>query len=156
MGLVVFTTINAFAQTASFDVFTYQTPEFFTKNELPSGLQFAMNAVDGNFCTITLYKSRQAKEDAMKDISRQWKDQVVKRLAKASKKPGKIMTGQLLDGWASTLAIGNFYQNERKCVVMLNSFGKDQASACVVFAFSDPLFKSAVQNFSQNLHLTNQ
>ncbi len=147
---------QCFSQTDSFDVFTYKHPEFFIKSELSSRLQFTMSNADGNFCTITLYKSQHIKEDVMKNITSQWNEQVVKRLTKASKKPGKIMTGQLLDGWASTLAVGNFYHNKKKCLVMLNSFGKDQTSACVTFVFTDPLFKGAVENFSQNLHLKNQ
>jgi len=60
-----------------------------------------------------------------------------------------------LEGWTSTLAIGNFYHNKKKCIVMLNSFGKDQTSACITFVFTDPLFKGAVETFSQNLHLKN-
>ena len=154
--LVAFATINVFAQTDSFDVFTYQSPQFFSKIELSAGLQFTMRNADSNFCTITLYKSQQAKKDVMKDIISQWNEQVVKRLPKANKKPGRIMTGQLWYGWASTLAIGNFYQNKKKCVVMLQSFGKNETSACVVFAFSDPLFKGAIEDISQNLQLKDQ
>ena len=144
------------SQTDSFDVFTYRSPEFFTKSELPSRLQFTISNADGNFCTITLYKSQHTKEDVMKNVNGQWNEQVVKRLTKASKKPGKIMTGQLQDGWTSTLAIGNFYNNKKKSVVILNSFGKDQTSACITFTFTDPLFKGAIENFSQNIHLKNQ
>ena len=114
-----------------------------------------MSNADGNFCTITLYKSQHTKEDVMKNVTSQWNEQVVKRLSKASKKPGKIMTGQFRDEWTSTLAIGNFYHNKKKCIVMLNSFGKDQTSACITFTFTDPLFKGVVESFSQNLHLKN-
>src|SRR4029079_637839 len=83
---------QCFSQTDSFDVFTYRSPEFFTKSELPSRLQFTMSNADGNFCTITLYKSQYTKEDVMKNVIGQWNEQVVKRLTKASKKPGEIMT----------------------------------------------------------------
>lgn len=144
---------NGLAQTDSFDVFTYQPPEFFTKSELPSKLQFNLTNNDGNFCTITLYKSLPAKEDVMKDVTSQWNEQVVKQLSKANKKPARIMTEQLWDGWVSTLAIGNFYQNKKKAVVMLHSFRKNNITACVVFAFSDKLFKGPVETFSKNLHL---
>ena len=64
------------------------------------------------------------------------------------------MTEQLWDGWASTLAIGNFYQNKKKCVVMLYSFRKDKTSACVVYTLSDKNFKGPIETFSKNLHLT--
>lgn len=144
-----------FAQTGSFDVFTYQPPEFFTKSELPSRLQFNMTNNDTSFCTITLYKSLPAKADAMKDVTSQWDEQVVKRLAKADKKPGKIMTEQMWDGWVSTLAIGNYYQNKKKCVVMLHSFRKNKKTTCAVFEMSDKYFKGPVENFSKNLHLIN-
>ncbi len=151
--MMIFTTVNIFSQTNSFDVFTYQPPEFFTKSELPSRLQFNITNNDTSFCTITLYKSLPAKADVMKDVSSQWNDQVVKRLTKASKKPLKIMTEQMWDGWASTLAIGNFYQNKKKCVVMLNSFSKYNQTVCVVFEMSDKNFKPVVELFSKNLHL---
>jgi len=147
---------NVFAQTDSFDVFTYQPPPFFTKSGVPPRIQFNMTNKDGTFCTITLYKSEPAKADVMKDVISQWNEQVVKRLTKANKKPARIMTEQLWDGWVSTLAIGNFYQNKKKCVVMLHSFRKDHSTACAVFAFSDKRFKQPLENFSRNLHLINQ
>ena len=144
----MFAVINVFAQTDSFDVFTYQPPEFFTKSILSSEVHFNMTNKDGSFCTIILYKSQPAKKDVMKDVVSQWIEQVVKRLAKANKKPGRIYTQQMWDGWVSTVAIGNFYQNKKKAVVMLYSFRKNQTSACAVFMFSDKIFKGPVELFS--------
>jgi hypothetical protein len=143
------------AQSASFDIYQYKAPEFFIKSELPSRLQFAMTNNDTSFCIISLYKRNTAQKDKMQDIIAQWNEQVVKRLPKASKKPAQIMTGQLQDGWASGLAIGNFIQRRKKCIVMLYSFRKDNTTACVVYAFSDKIFKGPVENFSKNLHLVN-
>jgi len=140
------------AQTSNFDVFTYQSPEFFTKSELSSGVQFKLRNNDTSICTITLYKSLPAKVDVMKDILNQWNEKVTTRLTKANK-PLKIITEQLWDGWVSTLAIGNFYQNKKKAVVMLNSFSKKNKTAFVVYAFSDKNFKSVIETFSKNLHL---
>ncbi|MGF2410806.1 hypothetical protein [Ferruginibacter sp.] len=147
---------STFAQTNktnSFDVFTYQPPEFFTKSELPSSVQFALTNKDGSFCIITLYKSLPSTEAISKIVSSQWNEQVVKRLNKADKKPGKILTEQMWDGWSSTLAIGNFYQNKKKAVVMLNSFKKNNNTACAVFTLSDKRFKPVVDQFSKTLHL---
>ena len=144
------------AQTGSFDVFTYQPPEFFTKSELPSRVQFNLVNNDTSFCTIKLYKSQTAKADVMKDVLSQWNEQVVKRLAKASKKPLKTMTEQMWEGWASTLAIGNFYKNKKKAVVMLYSFRKNKTTAFVVYEMSDKSFKGPVELFSKNLHLKNK
>ena len=156
LNAVLFLAVYSCAQTDSFDVFTYQAPEFFTKSEFPSGVKFTMMNSDTSFCNITLYKSQAAKEDVMKDVTRQWNEQVVKRLNKANKKPAKILTEQLWDGWVSTLAIGNFYQNKKKCMVMLNSFRKEQQTACAVFEMSDKIFKGPVEIFSKNCHLKNQ
>ena len=153
---ILFATINAVAQTGSFNVFSYLPPEFFTKSELPSRVQFNITNNDTSFCSITLYKSQFAKADVMKDVMSQWNEQVVKRLTKASKKPLKIMTEQMWDGWASTLAIGNFYQNKKKAVVMLYSFRKNKTTAFVVYEMSDKNFKGPVELFSKNLHLINQ
>ena len=153
VNALFFLAAHAFAQTDSFDVFTYKSPEFFTKSELPLRLQFNITNNDTSFCTITLYKNLPAKDDVMKDVISQWNEQVVKRLSKANKKPARILTEQLWDGWVSTLAIGNFYQNKKKCVVMLSSFRKNDRTACVVFAFSDKSFKGVVDKFSKNLHL---
>lgn len=145
-----------FSQTNSFDVFTYQPPEFFTKSELPSRVQFNLTNNDTSFCTITLYKSQPAKADVMKDVISQWNEQVVKRLSKADKKPGRVYTQQMWDGWASTVAIGNFYQNKKKCVVMLNSFRKGKTTVCFVTEMSDKSFKQPVELFSKTLHLKKQ
>ena len=152
MTLTVF---EAVAQTDSFDVFTYQPPEFFTKNKLPSRLQFNMINNDTSFCTITLYKSMPAKKDSLQNLFYQWEEQVVKRLSKASKNPLKIMAGEFVDGWQSSLAIGNFYQNKKKCVVMLYSFRKNNTMACAVIEMSDKIFKQPVEVFSKNLQLKN-
>lgn len=149
-------TATGHAQPNNFDVFTYRQPEFFTKKGLHSQVQFSMKNNDTSFCLITLYKSQPAKEDVMKDVMAQWNEYVLKPLNKANKKPVKILTEQLWDGWISTLAIGNFYQNKKKCVVMLNSFRKDKTAACAVYAFSDKIFKDPVEKFSQNLYLKNQ
>jgi hypothetical protein len=143
----------AFAQTDSFDVFTYQAPEFFTKSELPSRVQFHLTNKDGSFCTITLYKSLPAKENLLKVAMSQWNEQVVKRLAKADKKPTQILTGKDWDGWPSALSIGNFYQNKKKCVVMLYTFSNNKIASCAVYAFSDKSFKGPIELFSKNLHL---
>ena len=145
-----------FAQIDSFDVFTYKQPEFFAKSELPLSVQFILTNNDTSFCTMTLYKSRPAKANVSKEVSSQWNEQVVKRLTKADKKPGRIYTQQMWDGWASTVAIGNFYQNKKKCVVMLSSFRKGKITACFVTEMSDKSFKQPVELFSKNLHLKNQ
>ena len=145
--------LQAHAQTDSFDVFTYQAPKFFTKSVLPSRVQFNLANNDTSFCTIILYKSQSSKEEILKQINSQWSGYVVKRFSKADKKPQRILTEQLWDGWASTMAIGNFYQGRKKCVVMLNSFTKDGTSAFVVYALSDKSFKGPVEVFSKELHL---
>ena len=150
---IIITATNGFSQTDTYDVFTYQPPEFFTKTKLLSQVQFNLTNNDTSFCTMTLYKSQIAKADVMKDVISQWNEQVVKRLTKADKKPGRIYTQQMWDGWASTVAIGNFYQNKKKCVVMLHSFRKDNVSAFAVIAFRDIIFKEPVELFSKNLHL---
>lgn len=144
-----------FSQTDSFDIFTYRAPEFFTKSELPSRVQFHLTNKDGSFCTITLYKSLPAKGDILKDVLSHWNEQVVKRLAKANKKPTQTLTGKDWDGWPSALSIGNFYQNKKKCVVMLYTFSNSKTSACAVYAFSDKSFKGPIELFSKNLHLPN-
>jgi len=140
------------AQTDSFDVFIYTTPEFFTKSILPSRAQFNLTNPDKSSCTITLYKSQPATDSVIHDVMRKWNEQVVKRLRKASPKPIRIYTEQIWQGWESTVAIGNFYEGKKKCVVMLNSFRKEKTSACVVYAMTDKIFKGATESFSQNLH----
>ncbi len=137
------------AQTNSFDVLTFQSPEYFIKSELPSSVQWSMKNNDTSFYVIIVYKSLSAKDDIVKDVTAQWNEQVVKRLTKGGKKTLKIMTEQLWDGWASTLAIGNFYQSKKKCVVMLYSFRKDKVAACAVYALSDKLFKEPIKIFQK-------
>ena len=148
-------TFSLQAQTDSFDVFIYKTPEFFTSSILPSRAQFTLTDSDTSSCSITLYKSQMAADNVIQDVIRQWKEQVVKKLRKASSKPLRILTEQLWDGWVSTLAIGNYYSGKKKCVVMLNSFRRSKTSVCVVYTFTDKLFKGPIETFSQNLHVIN-
>ena len=145
--------VASFAQTDSFDVFIYKPPESFTKKSLPSRLQFHKTKDDSLSCTITLYKSMSAKGDSSKHLMDSWNKLVVKTLSGADKKPGKIMTGQTLDGWESILAIGNFYNKKKKCVVMLNMCRKGNVIACIVFAIGDRSFMGEVEMFSNDIHL---
>ncbi len=140
------------AQKDSFDIFIYKAPEFFTKSILPSRAQYNLTNPDKSSCTITLYKSQPATDSVIHDVMRQWNEQVVKRLRKASAKPLRIYTEQVWKGWVSTVAIGNYYEGKKKCVVMLNSFRKEKQTACVVYAMTDKLFKTVTEQFSQNLH----
>ena len=144
------------AQTDSFDIYTYQTPELFTRSVLPSRVQFNLTNNDTSFCTITLHKSQPSKADIKKEINRLWGGYVVKQLSKADKKPQRVLTEQMWEGWASTIAIGNFYHNKKKCVVILNTMTKDGTVAFVVFAFTDKYFKGPVEFFSKELHLKNK
>ena len=152
IGIFLFVSRCA-AQDSTFDVFTYRPPEFFTCVALPSKVQFSFANSDTSFCRITLFKTQPAKNSAGKDVLSQWSQQVAGHLKGADKKPGRILEGRLWDGWVSTVAIGNFYQAGKKCVVMLNSFRKGDLSCFVVFAFSDKSFKGPVEDFSRNLHL---
>ena len=145
--------LQCIAQTDSFDIFTYQTPELFTRSVLPARVQFNLTNSDTSFCTIILYKSQSSKAEIKKEIDRLWTGYVVKQFTKADKKPQRVLTGQLWEGWASTVAIGNFYQNKKKCVVMLNTMTKDGKIAFVVFALSDKFFKGPVEFFSKELHI---
>ena len=146
---------DGFAQSGTFDVYNYKAPEFFIKSELPSRLQFSMKINDTSFCIITLYKSWPAKADVMNDVTSQWKQKVAKRLNSADKKPAKIIAGQLWDGWVTTLAIGNYYQQKKKCVVMLYSFRKNKISACAVFEISNKIFKEPIEQFSKKFYVNN-
>ncbi len=145
---------SGFAQSDSFDVYKYQAPEFFTKSELSDRVQFSLKNNDSSFCIITIYKSEPSEMNVLKDVMKQWNEQVVKRLNKVNKKPARTLTGQMSEGWTSTLAMGNFYQNKKKCIVMLNSFVRDKKTAYVVYAFSDKIFKPVIEKFSTNIHLT--
>ena len=150
---VVFTFLKAVAQSDSFDVFTYRSPELFTKSESSASVQLNLKNNDTSFCTIILYKSRASSANINKQINNGWDGYVLKQLAKADKKPQRILIAQMWDGWPSTLAIGNFYRGKKKCVVMLNLFSKDGRSAFVVYAFTDKSFKVPVEFFSKELHL---
>jgi len=145
---------RGFSQTGSFDVFTYRAPDYFITTELSEKVQWSLINNDTSFCHIILYKSQAGGKDASKDLQVQWNAYVRKSFNKSNKKPIKILTGQMCDGWTSSLAIGNFNQNKKNCVVMLYSFRKDQTSACAVYAFSDKIFKGPIESFSKDLHLT--
>lgn len=143
------------AQTDSFSVFTCKSPQFFTKSKLPARLQYNLKNNDTSFCTITLYKTQPATINDTADIKGRWMEYAVKRLTKADKAPAKIYTGEVLDGWASTVAVGNFYEKKKKGVVMINMFTKNKITACVVYVMSDRIFMPVADTFSRNLHFIN-
>lgn len=145
-----------FSPVESFDVFRYQKPGFFTKSELPLSVQYSLSNKDGGFCAITLYKSLPSKEYTLQTIQNQWNELVLKILTKAKKRPVQTKTGQDIEGWASSLAMGNIYKRAKKAIVILFAFKAEKRSACVVFTYSDKSCKGPIDDFSKNLHLIQQ
>jgi hypothetical protein len=152
--LILFT-CQGYSQADSFDVFRFILPELFTKTEMPSVVHLQMKNNDTSFCRITLYKCLVSTGDTMETMIRQWNEQVVKKVIKADEKPKQLVSGKSLDGWSLSLALGNFYENGKKGIVMLNSFKKGDMAASVVFTFNDRIFQPPIEEFTKNLHLIN-
>jgi hypothetical protein len=146
---------NTNAQTL-YSIFSYKLEEGFDTLQMPNYVLHRMEKEDGSFCDITIYKAEKSKGEGNKNILNQWNEAVVKTFDRASKKPVKIYSGKKLDGWDSKVAIGNFYVGKKKCVVILNSYSKDNRAAFVTYAFSDRLFQWIVNEFSKNLKMPNK
>jgi hypothetical protein len=146
---------NTNAQTL-YSIFSYKLEEGFDTLQMPNYVLHRMEKEDGSFCDITLYKAEKSKGDGNKNILSQWNEAVVKTFDSASKKPVKIYSGKKLDGWDIKIAVGNFYVGKKKCVIMLNTFSKDDRTAIVTYAFSDRLYQWNVQEFSKNLRIPNK
>jgi hypothetical protein len=146
---------NANAQTL-YSIFSYKLEEGFDTLQMPKYVLHRMEKEDGSFCDIALYKAEKSKGDGNKNILSQWNKAIVKTFDSASKKPIKIYSGKKIDGWDIKVAVGNFYVGKKKCVVMLNSFSKDDRTAIVTYAFSDRLYQWVVEEFSNNLKMPNK
>jgi hypothetical protein len=148
-------TANTSAQNL-YSIFSYKLEQGFDTLQMPNYVLHRMEKDDGAFCDISLHKAEKSKGIGNKNIISQWNEVVVKPFDKASKKPIQIYTGNKIDGWDIKIAIGNFYTGKKKCVVMLNSFTKDNRTAFIVYAFSDKLFQWVVEEFSKNVKLPNK
>jgi hypothetical protein len=146
---------NTNAQTL-YSIFSYKLEESFDTLQMPNYVLHRIEKEDGSFCDITLYKAEKSKGDGNKNILSQWNEAVVKTFDSASKKPVKIYSGKKLDGWDIKIAVGNFYVGKKKCVVMLNTFSKDDRTAIVTYAFSDRLYQWIIEEFSKNLKMPNK
>ena len=151
--ILILLSCQAYSQTDSFDVYRFKPLELFTKTELPTTVQLHMKNNDTSFCTITLYKCLVATTDTMETMMNQWNEQVVKKVTRADEKPKQTQKGSSLDGWSTSLALGNFYHDKKKGIVMLYSFKNGDKAACVVFTFTDRIFQPPIEEFSKNLHL---
>jgi hypothetical protein len=143
---------QAFSQSDTFDIFSYKVPEFFSRQTLANSIVLSLSDKGGTACTITLYKSQPSTESDLKNLKRQWNEQVVKRYNGITSKP-QIHTGQAVDNWKTSLGIGNCKINKKKNIVMLNSYTGQGSTAFVVYSFNDPIFQGPIGAFSNDLKL---
>ena len=148
---LIFITSVSFSQTDTFDVFTYQKPEFFSRQVLANSIVLSMTD-NGNTCTITLYKSTTFTGSDSRNLMRQWNNDIIKRYNGISPKP-QLHTGAMVNEWNSTLGIGKCTINKKSNIVMLNSNTRQGKTASVVYSFNNPIFQPVIEKFSANLKL---
>lgn len=118
--------IQAFAQTETFDIATYKAPQGFTKDLKTGVVNYThVNKTTGGFCVIAIFASTASTGNAQKDFAREWNALVVTPYhAEASPKTEKQTTA---DGWEVVTAAAPIKLEGAELYIMLtvaSGFGK--------------------------------
>ena len=122
----VFISIQAIAQTETFDIATYTPPNGFKKDAKPGVVNFTnVNATTGGFCVIAMFASTTSTGDAEKDFEREWAALVVTPY-KAKVNP-KTETQTNAEGWEVVTAAAPIKLDGAELYIILtvaSGFGK--------------------------------
>lgn len=119
-------TLQAIAQTETFDIATYKAPEGFKKDAKPGVVNYTnINAGAGSFCVISLFASKAGTGNAGKDFEREWKALVaIPYNAEASP---KTETQTTAEGWEVVTAAAPIKLDGNNLYIILtvaSGFGK--------------------------------
>ncbi len=90
--------VQAIAQTETFDIVTYTPPKDWSKDAKTGVINYMnVNKINGGFCVIAMFASKVSTGDAQKDFSREW-NELVATPYKPEEKP-KPETQPTEDGW---------------------------------------------------------
>lgn len=90
--------VQAIAQTETFDIVTYTPPKDWSKDAKPGVMNYmTVNKSNGGFCVIAMFASKVSTGDAQKDFAREW-NELVATPYKAEETP-KSETQSTEDGW---------------------------------------------------------
>ncbi len=118
-------TIQAIAQTETFDIITYTPPKDWKKDAKPGVVNFTnVSTITGGFCVLTLYASMASAGDAHTDFSNEWKKLVVEPFNADSKPKTETET---TDGWDIVAAAAPIKVDNADIYIfltVLSGFGK--------------------------------
>ena len=118
--------VQAFAQTETFDIATYKPPKDFKKEAKPGVVNYTnVNMTNGSFCIIAMFASTASTGDAEKDFEREWNALVVTPY-KAEVNP-KTETQTTTEGWEVVTAAAPIKLDGAELYIILtvaSGFGK--------------------------------
>jgi hypothetical protein len=152
--IMVFSIMNVFAQTETFDIATFTPPQGWQRIDSNGAVLFhdyrAENGLT-SFCQIFLYPSRAGDNDAQKNFQAEWKNRVV-RTTGTREKP-KTATEQTPDGWTAVTGYTNITKQGVTYTCMLVSasgFGKVMS---IMINIAGQAYIADVQNFLNKFEL---
>ncbi|MEO5942406.1 MAG: hypothetical protein ABIP30_15585 [Ferruginibacter sp.] len=150
--LLAIITQQVIAQTETFDIATYTTPENFQKVSYQGVINYTtINKTNGSFCVIAMYTSKPSTGDAKKDFKNDWTTLVVNPF-KADPDP-KTETETTADGWKMVSAAVPIKLDGTDCYVYLavvSGFGKTMS---IRTSMNNEVYASTLETFFTSLEL---
>jgi hypothetical protein len=147
--LIIGCSFEAIAQTATFDMITYNPPKNWRKDSKQGLVLYTnVNTATGGYCVVGIYAGTASDGDAQKDFKREWMDLAVTPYkADPNAKAATVVNA---DGWQQLTAASKIKQDNIDAFVILSVFSGFGKTASVLVNLNDqsclPLIDSLLAN----------
>ncbi|MBB6235876.1 hypothetical protein HDC90_000476 [Pedobacter sp. AK013] len=151
--IIISTSFSAYAQRETFDIVDFITPKGWQRSEKATTLAFSKEGDKGEFCSITIYKSIDATDNAQANFDMSWEALIQKALGngKAVMQPGSTD-----NGWETKIGSSPFEKEGIKGAVILISSSKDKKLVNIVSTTNTNAFQKEIETFLGGIVLKGQ
>jgi hypothetical protein len=146
--------IKGVAQTAVYDIVSYDEPAGWIKKEDTGYRSYTMiNSQKGTYGMIVIYPAIKSSGDAEKDLTDSW-DQLVKTTFKTGSRPD-VTRSERADGYSVLVSGTESIVKGKSTVVLLVDFTGYGKTVSVVLNYSDESFSTYITAFLKTIQFTN-
>ena len=143
---LLMTELSVDAQKTTYDIFSFDAPKGWTKDEKSSVISFIRtDQVKGSWCRISVYKSTNSKGDLDIDFNSEWQELVVKTYIGVT--APQLTDVQEENGWKAKAGVGKFSFNKQDAVAMLTTMSDKTRCGSIVAATNDQSYMADIEKF---------
>ncbi len=148
----LFILVNAFGQTQTFDIATFNAPLGWSKEVKDFAASLVKtNNKTGSWCRVTIYKSIKGSGDAVVDFSSEWNSLMVKNNWGTAVAPQPETVTE--EGWISKSAVATFQYENKDAYSLLSTVSGYGVVLSVVVLMNSQEFMRDVEKILSSLHL---